>query len=183
MQGLLSGCIHFLNMFETCLPLFGQSSSLGLLGTFTCSTAAILRLPLLLCLPLSVLSLLPAALMFWQRVLSSGPMLMSALLNMPMPVLPLDLSTYFTVCTASKVEIFMLDLLVSVRSSSVNNISHETKGGLYQWPMKDGEGTYDNLAESWIFPQTTSQCSPPRISQIFFFQKVAVFFRCLLRCN
>src|SRR4029434_3642124 len=47
-QGLPSGCIHFLNMFETCLPLFGQSSILGLLGTFTCSTAAILCLPLLL---------------------------------------------------------------------------------------------------------------------------------------
>src|SRR4029434_4706786 len=42
-QGLPSGCIHFLNMFETCLPLFGQSSSLGLLCTFTCSTAAILK--------------------------------------------------------------------------------------------------------------------------------------------
>ena len=42
-KGLPSGCIHFLNMFETCLPLFGQSSSLGLLCTFTCSTSAILR--------------------------------------------------------------------------------------------------------------------------------------------
>src|SRR4029434_8607891 len=44
-----------------CLPLFGQSSSLGLLRTFTCSTATILCLPLLLCLrPLLSVGLVPS---------------------------------------------------------------------------------------------------------------------------
>src|SRR4029434_977135 len=106
-------------------------------------------------------------------------MLMSSLLNMPMPVLPLDLSRYFTVCTASKVEIFMLDLLVSVRSFSVNYISHETTGGLYQWPMKDGNSCVTDLSlgltSCLLFCRSHSAYQSVLLSLLIYFICIGVY--------